>query len=45
MTVQTLVLKKPGTGFIGATLTIDAADGLWLGTFDGDRLVFVPNDR
>jgi hypothetical protein len=41
MEAQTLVVKKPVVGFTGATVAIDADDGLWLGTFQGDRLVFI----
>ena len=41
MEAQTLVVKKPVVGFTGATVAIDADDGLLLGTFQGDRLVFI----
>jgi len=43
MTAQTLAIKKPIDGFTGATVAIDAEDGLWLGTFSGDRIVFIPD--
>ncbi len=45
MTAQTRAVKKPSAGFSGATVAIDTDDGLWLGTFRGDRLVFLPNDE
>ncbi len=43
MTVQTRLVKQPSPGFAGATVAIDAAGGLWLGTFEGDRIGFAPN--
>ena len=43
MTTRTLAVKKPVAGFTAATVAIDADDGLWLGTFQGDRLVFIPD--
>ena len=42
MTARTLVVKPSMNGFTGATVAIEAEDGLWLGTFDGDRIVFIP---
>jgi hypothetical protein len=42
MTAQTLAVKRPINGFTGATVAIEADDGLWLGTFNGDRIVFIP---
>ncbi len=42
MTSNTLLIRKPSPGFTGATVAIREADGLWLGTFHGDRLVHVP---
>ena len=45
MTARTLAVKKPSDGFTAATVAIDTADGLWLGTFDGNRIVFLPNSE
>ena len=42
MTARTLATKKPVPGFLAATVAIDVEDGLWLGTFHGDRIVFIP---
>ena len=42
MQARTLAVKKSINGFTGATVAIDADDGLWLGTFHGDRIVFLP---
>ena len=42
MTATTLAVKRPSNGFTGATVAIEADDGLWLGTFNGDRIVFIP---
>jgi hypothetical protein len=43
MTARTLATKRSMNGFTGATVAIEAEDGFWLGTFDGDRIVFIPN--
>ncbi len=45
MTAQTLAVKKPISGFQGATVAIDVDDGLWLGTFNGNRIVFIPDAK
>lgn len=42
MKTRTLAVKKPLTGFTGATVAIEWDEGLWLGTFHGDRIVFIP---
>jgi hypothetical protein len=42
MTAQTLAVKRPINGFTGATVAIEADNGLWLGTYHGDRIVFIP---
>lgn len=42
-TAHTLAVKEPSEGFTAATVAIDADDGLWLGTFQGDRIVFIPD--
>lgn len=41
---NTLVTKPPSDGFAGATVAIRNDAGIWLGTFHGDRLVFIPNN-
>ncbi len=40
---RTLATKKTMRGFTGATVAVEADDGLWLGTFHGDRIAFLPN--
>lgn len=42
MTAETLVVKTPVEGFAAATVAVPGAGGLWLGTYRGDRIVFVP---
>ncbi|MDG2277125.1 MAG: SMP-30/gluconolactonase/LRE family protein [Pseudomonadales bacterium] len=39
---NTLVTRAPSEGFAGATVAIRNDAGIWLGTFHGNRLVFVP---
>jgi hypothetical protein len=41
MTAEIVLTKKPIPGFTGATVALRHANGLWLGTFHGDRLVQV----
>ncbi|NKB99439.1 MAG: hypothetical protein GKR90_13220 [Pseudomonadales bacterium] len=41
---NTLITKQPSEGFAGATVAIRNDAGIWLGTFHGDRLVFVPKN-
>ena len=43
MTAKILLTKKPTPGFTGATVALRHANGLWLGTFHGDRLVHIRN--
>jgi hypothetical protein len=45
MQARTLAVKQSMDGFTGATVAIDADDGLWLGTFHGDRIVFIPQAK
>ncbi|MFA5630028.1 MAG: SMP-30/gluconolactonase/LRE family protein [Porticoccaceae bacterium] len=42
MTVEILATGKPGPGFWAATVALRDKDGLWLGTFRGDRILFEP---
>lgn len=42
MTSNSLLIREPSPGFLGATVAIREANGLWLGTFHGDRIVHVP---
>jgi hypothetical protein len=42
MTSTTLLTRTPIPGFTGATVALrDDHGGLWLGTFHGDRLVYI----
>ncbi len=43
MTYTIRATKAPSPGFTGATVALQADGGLWLGTFHGDRLVFLPD--
>ena len=43
MTATALLTRKPIPGFTGATVAIPDNGGLWLGTFHGDRLVYIPD--
>ncbi|MEZ5598047.1 MAG: hypothetical protein R3E84_16930 [Pseudomonadales bacterium] len=43
LTARTLAVKKPVSGFTGATVAVRAGGALWLGTFHGDRLARLPD--
>jgi len=43
-TLTTLAIEPPLAGFLGATVAVRGGQGLWLGTFHGDRVIFIPDE-
>lgn len=43
-TLTTLAVEPPHAGFLGATVALRGGQGLWLGTFHGDRVIFIPDE-
>lgn len=44
MEFTTLAVHAPRPDFLGATVAVRGAGGLWLGTFHGTRMVFIDED-
>jgi len=43
-TLTSLATHQPRPGFLGATVAVRGDQGLWLGTFHGDRIILIPGE-